>query len=297
MAQQTVSALHGGRGLLSRWGEQVAIFSRRKPLGAVGAAALVGLVVLAVFASLIATHDPLAIDVPARLQGPSWANLFGTDQFGRDVFSRIVYGTRVSIIVGLGGAAITVAFATVVGVVSGYFRGSTDMLIQRVVDAFMSLPTMIVLLMAVFLLGKSLINVVVVLGVIGAPPASRVIRGSTISVMANQYIESARAVGCSDARIIIMHVLPNIAAPVLVMASIAVGGNILAEAALSFLGLGVEPPDPTWGNMLSLAGLQSLTDNPWLAFFPGAFITLAVFCVNVLGDALRDELDPSRRGL
>ena len=231
MARQTASALHGGRGLLSRWGEQLAIFSRRKPLGAVGAGSLVVLVVLAVFASLIATHDPLAIDVPARLQGPSWSHLFGTDQFGRDVFSRIVYGTRVSIIVGLGGAAITVAFATVVGVVSGYFRGSTDMLIQRVVDAFMSLPTMIVLLMAVFLLGKSLINVVVVLGVIGAPPASRVIRGSTISVMANQYIESARAVGCSDARIIIMHVLPNIAAPVLVMASIAVGGNILAEAA------------------------------------------------------------------
>ena len=275
----------------------MAIFSRRKPLGAVGAGSLVVLVVLAVFASLIATHDPLAIDVPARLQGPSWSNLFGTDQFGRDVFSRIVYGTRVSIIVGLGGAAITVFFATIIGVVSGYFRGSTDMLMQRVVDAFMSLPTMIVLLMAVFLLGKSLINVVIVLGVIGAPPASRVIRGSTISVMANQYIESARAVGCSDARIIIMHVLPNIAAPVLVMASIAVGGNILAEAALSFLGLGVEPPDPTWGNMLSLAGLQSLTDNPWLAFFPGAFITLAVFCVNVLGDALRDELDPSRRGL
>ena len=297
MARQTASALYGGHGLLSRWGEQLAIFSRRKPLGAVGAGSLVVLVVLAVFASLIATHDPLAIDVPARLQGPSWSNLFGTDQFGRDVFSRIVYGTRVSIIVGLGGAAITVFFATIIGVVSGYFRGSTDMLMQRVVDAFMSLPTMIVLLMAVFLLGKSLINVVIVLGVIGAPPASRVIRGSTISVMANQYIESARAVGCSDARIIIMHVLPNIAAPVLVMASIAVGGNILAEAALSFLGLGVEPPDPTWGNMLSLAGLQSLTDNPWLAFFPGAFITLAVFCVNVLGDALRDELDPSRRGL
>ena len=297
MARAAALGTQSRRSLLARWGAQAVTSGRRKPLGAIGAITLLALVIIAVFASLIATHEPLAIDVPGRLQGPSWSHFFGTDQFGRDVFSRIVYGTRVSIIVGLGGAAITVFFATIIGVVSGYFRGSTDMLMQRVVDAFMSLPTMIVLLMAVFLLGKSLINVVIVLGVIGAPPASRVIRGSTISVMANQYIESARAVGCSDARIIVMHVLPNVAAPILVMASIAVGGNILAEAALSFLGLGVEPPDPTWGNMLSLAGLQSLTENPWLAFFPGAFITLAVFCVNVLGDALRDELDPSRRGL
>ena len=297
MARRAALGMLKGRGPLARWGTQAVTFGRRKPLGAVGAVALLALSVIAVFATLIATHDPLVIDVPARLQGPEWSHFFGTDQFGRDVFSRIVYGTRVSLIVGFGAASITVVFATIIGVVSGYFRGSTDMLIQRVVDAFMSLPTMVVLLMAVFLLGKSLLNVVIVLGVISAPSASRVIRGSTIAIMSNQYIESARAVGCSDARIIIMHVLPNVAAPILVMASIAVGGNILAEAALSFLGLGVEPPNPTWGNMLSLAGLQSLTENPWLAFFPGAFITLAVFCVNILGDALRDELDPSRRGL
>ena len=298
MAQQAAAlAFKTGRSALGSWRQQAWVFARRKPLGGAGAGVVLALSVVAIFASLIATHNPLVIDIPNRLQGPSWSHFFGTDELGRDVFSRIVFATRVSLIVGFGGAAITIALALMLGVISGYYQGKADILIQRVVDAFMSLPTMVVLLMAVFLLGKSLLNVVIVLGVISAPAASRVIRGVTISTLTSQYFDAARALGSSDTRTILRHLIPNIAAPVLVIASIAVGGNILAEAFLSFLGLGIEPPDPTWGNMLSFAALGSLTENPWLALFPGAFITLAVFSVNVLGDALRDELDPSRRGL
>ena len=276
---------------------QVGRFARRKPLGAAGAGVLLLLVIAAVFSPFIETHNPIAMNIPARLQGPSMEHFFGTDQFGRDVFSRIIQGSQVSLIVGFGAAAITIVLACMLGLVSGYFRGMVDASIQRFVDALMALPTMVVLLMAVFLLGKSLLNVTLVLGVIAAPAASRVVRGATLTVMTLQYVDAARAMGGSHWHVVTRHVLPNITAPLLVLASVYAGANILAEAALSFLGLGLEPPTPTWGNMLSLDGLQALSQNPWLAVFPGVFITLTVFGINMLGDALRDELDPSRRGL
>ena len=297
MARASTTELPAGwSGVRRRWSAGVKRFARRKPLGFFGAVILLVLVTAAIFAPFIAPDNPLVIDIPNRLQNPTWSHPFGTDQIGRDTFSRIVFGTRVSLIVGFGGMAITLFISIIIGTVSGYFKGNVDMVLQRFVDAFMALPVMVVLLEAVFFLGNSLLNVTLVLGVISAPAASRIIRGSTIAVMTNQYIEGARALGASDVRIIARHVLPNIAAPILVIGSIYVGGNILAEAALSFLGLGVPPPDPSWGNMLTVDGVGTLPDNPWLAFFPGMAITTAVFALNVLGDALRDELDPSRRG-
>ena len=224
MARQgTALVLKASHSTVSGWLHHAKTFARRKPMGAFGGGVLLALAVVAIFAPLVATSDPLVIDIPNRVQGPSWSHFFGTDQFGRDVFSRIIYGTRVSLIVGFGGAAITIVLGLILGVISGYFQGKADIIIQRFVDAFMSLPTMVVLLMAVFLLGKSLLNVVIVLGVIAAPASSRVIRGATISTMTNQYMDSARAVGCTDIRIIFRHLLPNIVAPVLVIASIAVG--------------------------------------------------------------------------
>ncbi len=276
---------------------QVARFAKRKPLGFIGAVTLFIVLVLAIFAPLIARYDPVAIDTQARLQVPSATHWFGTDQFGRDTFTRIVYGSRVSLICGFGAVAITIAISLLLGVASGYYRGKVDILTQRFVDAFMAIPVMVILLTAVFLLGNGLLNVTLVLGVISGPAASRIIRASTLTVMTNQYIEAAKATGATNRRIIVYHILPNIAAPIMVIATIWVGSNILAEAALSFLGLGIPPPAATWGNMLSLQGLSALSQSPWLAFFPGVFITLTVFGLNMLGDAIRDELDPSRRGL
>ncbi len=276
---------------------KIAYFARRKPLGFAGAVVLLVVVTIAIFAPLIAQYEPQIINIRNRLQGPSADHWFGTDQTGRDVFSRIVYGSRISLIVGFGAAAITMLIGTFLGVVSGYYGGKRDLFIQRGVDAFMAMPVMVVLLTAVFLMGTSLINVTVVLGVISAPAASRIIRGATISVTANQYIDATRALGGSNLRIMVRHILPNIMAPVLVIVSVYVGSNVLAEAALSFLGLGVPPPTATWGNMLNIDGLTALSENPWLSFFPGLAITMLVFSVNVIGDALRDELDPSRRGI
>lgn len=279
------------------WIGSAARFARKKPLGFFGAVILILVAIIAIGAPIIATHDPLVIDVAHRLEGPSRAHYFGTDQLGRDAFSRICYGARVSLLVGFGAAAITILLATVIGTLSGYFKGTVDAVVQRVVDAFMALPILVMLMAAVFIFGKGLLNVIIVLGVIAVPAASRVVRGATLGVMANQYVGAAKSMGASNSRIILRYVLPNIAAPILVIVSIYVGSNILAEAALSFLGLGVAPPAATWGNMLSLDGLGALSQNMWLAFFPGAFITLTVFGINGLGDALRDQLDPTRRGL
>lgn len=279
------------------WLRKIVYFARRKPLGFFGAFILVLVVTFAIFAPLIAPYEPNFINIRNRLQGPSADHWFGTDQTGRDVFSRIVYGSRISLIVGFGAAAITMVLGTFLGVVSGYYGGKRDMFIQRGVDAFMAMPVMVVLLTAVFLMGTSLTNVTLVLGIISAPAASRVIRSATLTVMANQYIDATQAIGGGDLRIMLRHVLPNIMAPILVIVSVYVGSNVLAEAALSFLGLGVPPPTPTWGNMLNIDGLTALSENLWLSFFPGLAITMVVFSVNVIGDALRDELDPSRRGI
>jgi peptide/nickel transport system permease protein len=281
---------------LRRGLEAVGWFCRRKPLGATGAVIVLALLVMAGFAEWIAPHSFDAQLPDARLKAPGAGFLLGTDNVGRDVFSRIVYGARVSVTVGF----LTVFFgnlaATAIGVSSGYFRGRYDIVVQRVVDAWQSFPFLIIVLSLLAVLGPGMLNVILSLSILVAAGASRVIRGATLSVVEHPYIEAARAMGAGHLRVILRHVLPNVTATIVVITTIGLGGVILAESALSFLGYGVPPPHPSWGSMLSGSGRTYMYNAPWIAIWPGVAISLVVFAFNMLGDALRDVLDPRLRG-
>jgi peptide/nickel transport system permease protein len=271
-------------------------FVRRKPLGALGAAIVVTMLVMAAFAERIAPYGYDDTIRGARMKPPSAAHWLGTDNLSRDMWSRIVYGARVSITVGFATIGLAVILATTIGVSSGYFGGAYDLVVQRVVDAWLSFPYLVIVISVMAVLGPGLLNVVLSLAVIIAAVNSRVVRGATIAVAQSTYVEAARAVGCGHARIIVRHVLPNITATVIILATIGLGAAILAESALSFLGFGVPPPYPAWGAMLSGSGRTYMFRAPWMAIWPGVAISLAVFGFNMLGDALRDVLDPRLRG-
>jgi peptide/nickel transport system permease protein len=272
-------------------------FVRRKPLGALGAAIVVTMLVMAAFAERIAPYGYDDTIRGARMKPPSAAHWLGTDNLSRDMWSRIVYGARVSITVGFATIGLAVILATAIGVSSGYFGGAYDLVVQRVVDAWLSFPYLVIVISVMAVLGPGLLNVVLSLAVIIAAVNSRVVRGATIAVAQSTYVEAARAVGCGHARIIVRHVLPNITATVIILATIGLGAAILAESALSFLGFGVPPPYPAWGAMLSGSGRTYMFRAPWMAIWPGVAISLAVFGFNMLGDALRDVLDPRLRGV
>jgi peptide/nickel transport system permease protein len=270
-------------------------FCWRKPLGAIGAVIILVLLVMAVFADRIA---PYAYDQSiARMKPPSAQFWMGTDNLGRDVWSRVVYGARISVTVGFATVALGTLLAVVVGVSSAYVGGTYDILVQRVVDAWISFPALVIILSLLAALGPGLLNLIFALSIIGAAGTSRVIRGATLSIMQHPYIEAARAIGAGHGRILALYVLPNIMATIIILATIGLGTVILAESALSFLGFGVPPPYPSWGGMLSGSGRTFMYHAPWMALFPGAAISLAVFGFNMLGDALRDVLDPRLRGV
>src|SRR2546427_13237564 len=271
-------------------------FARRKPLGALGALIVVAMLVMAAFAERIAPYGYDDTIRGARMQPPSAAHWLGTDNLSRDMWSRIVYGARVSVTVGVATNRLALFLATAVGVSSGYFGGAYDLVVQRVVDAWLSFPYLVIVLSVMAVLGPGFLNVVLSLAVIIAAVNSRVIRGATIGVTQTTYVEAARALGCGHGRIILCHILPNVAATVIILATIGLGTAILAESALSFLGFGVPPPYPAWGAMLSGSGRTSMFRAPWMAIWPGVAISLAVFGFNMLGDALRDVLDPRLRG-
>jgi peptide/nickel transport system permease protein len=271
-------------------------FCRYKPLGAFGGFIVVGLLIMAVFAPWIAPYQYDETIPGARMKAPGAQFWMGTDNLGRDVYSRVVYGAAVSVTVGFGAVLLANVLATVIGITSGYFGGAYDICVQRVVDAWQSFPFLMVILSLMAVLGPGLLNLVLALGVLGAAAASRVIRGTTISVMQNSYVEAARALGAGHLRIMLRYILPNVAATVIILATIGLGAAILAESALSFLGFGVPPPYPSWGAMLSGSGRSFMYRAPWMAIWPGAAISLAVFGFNMLGDALRDVLDPRLRG-
>jgi peptide/nickel transport system permease protein len=267
-----------------------------KPLGAVGGLIVLALIGMALCAQWIAPYDYDHTIRAARMKPPSLAFLMGTDNLGRDIFSRVVYGARVSVTVGFGAVLLATLLASTIGITSGYFGGAYDVAVQRVVDAWQSFPALVIVLSIMAVLGPGMLNVILALGVLGAAGASRIIRGATLGIAQNAYFEAARAMGCSHARVLLRYVLPNVASTIIILATIGLGAAILAESALSFLGFGVPPPYPSWGAMLSGSGRSFMYRAPWMAFWPGVAISLAVFGFNMLGDALRDVLDPRLRG-
>ena len=277
-------------GLRTRLGR----LARRNPIGVLGLAVLLIVVFLAIFAGQIAPFDPAA--QPAeRLTAPNQTYLFGTDEFGRDVFSRVVWGTRISLYVGVVSVAIALVIGVNLGLISGYYGGWADSIIMRIVDVLFAFPTIILAITITGILGPSLTNATVAIGLVYAPVFARVTRGPVLSVINLDYVEAARTVGASDRRIILRYVLPNIAAPLIVQTTLALSTAILAEAALSYLGLGTQPPTPSWGTMLG-TGRKFLELSPWIAIFPGVAIMITVLAFNLMGDGLRDVLDPRLRG-
>jgi peptide/nickel transport system permease protein len=271
-------------------------FARRNPLGAAAACVITVLVVTAVLAPLVAPYDPLMPIPLDRLQAPSAVHWFGTDDIGRDVFSRVVYGGRVSLEVGILTVALGTLVGAAIGLLSGYFSGWADTIVQRVLDALQSIPGLLLALVVAAVIGAGTLNTIFPIALILIPINARVVRSTVLSVREHQYIEAARVLGCADGRIMLRHILPNVAAPILILASIYLGNAIIVEASLSFLGLGTPPPTPSWGNMLSGQGRTYLEQAPWLAVFPGLAITITVLSFNLLGDALRDTWDPKLRG-
>ncbi|MFC2031833.1 ABC transporter permease [Chloroflexota bacterium] len=271
-------------------------FAQDKPLGAVGAIVFAIMILIAILAPLISPNDPLTTDIPRRLTGPSLLHLMGTDEVGRDVLSRLIHGARVSIMVGIIASVVGSMGGAILGIISGYAGGRVDLYMQRVMDVLMAFPILVLAIAIMAVMGTSVTNVIIAMSIPFIPRANRVVRSVAISVKEFQFVEAARAVGASPVRIVFRHVLPNCMASYLIVATSLLGSAILIEASLSFLGLGIPPPFPSWGRSLSEA-MPFYLQAPWLAIFPGIAISLAVFGANLFGDALRDVWDPRLKRL
>jgi peptide/nickel transport system permease protein len=280
-----------------RWVAGALGFARRRPLGAIGAAVVVAMITVALTAPVLAPYDPLAVDFGAMLAAPNAAHWLGTDAFGRDVLSRLIYGSRTALIVGFGAAFVGATAGAVLGVGSAYFRGWIDLVLQRFMDIFISFPLIILALAMVAILGNSLPNLIAAITIPMIPRCALVIRSSALSIREMPYVDAARAAGFRHHRIILRHMLPNVMAPYLIMLTSFLGQAVLLEASLSFLGLGVQEPTPAWGLMLRGAAVEFAEQAPWMGLFPGLAISLAVFAFNLFGDSLRDALDPKLRTL
>ena len=272
-------------------------FMLQQPLGAAGLAFIVLLAICAVFAPWVAPYDPLTVDYAGMLAAPSWDHLLGTDSFGRDVLSRIIYGARTALSVGVLASFLGSTIGAMIGVVSAFFGGKTDLVIQRIMDVLLSFPIIVLAITVVAVLGKNIVfgvdvNLVIAIGLPMMPKVARVVRASALAIRELPYIDAARTAGYSNSRIIFRHMAPNVVAPYLIMITAFVAQAILAEASLSFLGLGVTEPTASWGLMLSGAAADFYQQAPWMIVFPGIAISLAVFAFNLFGDSLRDWLDP-----
>ena len=277
------------------WRSALWHFVRQNPLGALGGVLMVLLIVAALFADVLSTHNP--VRTSARVLVPPGAEFWlGTDNLGRDLWSRVVHGSRISLLVGIASTLLGAGVGGLIGLVSGYLGGKVDLIAQRLMDIMQALPILVLALVLTAALGPSLTNTVIAISVVIAPRAARVVRASVLAIREFVYVESARALGVSHARVAWRHILPNTFGPFIVLVTAQLGGAILAEAALSFLGLGVPEPYPSWGRMLSIAAAEYAQKAPWLVIYPGLAISLAVFGTNLLGDALRDTLDPRLRG-
>jgi peptide/nickel transport system permease protein len=284
----------GGRTL--RLAQVLQRTARRNPAGAASATVLIALTIVAVLAPLVAPYDPTDTAPLERLKPPSRQYLMGTDDVGRDVFSRIVYGARVSLYVGLLGPVIGVVIGSTLGILAGYTRGALDFMLSRLVDAALAIPALVLMLVLITLLESGINTVALTIGIAFSPVITRVVRSAVLPIGTETWVLAARAVGCSEGRILVRYVLPNVLAPIIVAGSISIGAAILAEAGISFLGYGIQPPSPSWGQMLSSGGRLRQEQAPWLAIFPGLAIGITVLSANLFGDAVRDVLDPRLRG-
>ena len=274
---------------------QAGFLARRYPLGAVGAFLVLLFVLTALFANVIAPHDPLSTNSRASLAAPGGTYWLGADFMGRDMFSRIVYGARISLAVAVGATLLGGTLGVVIGLMSGFIGGWLDLATQRMMDVMQSLPLLVMALVMAASLGPSLENTIIAIAIPLVPSVARVVRSSTLSLREQPFVEAARAIGMGEIRIAVRHVLPNTLAPLIVLGTAQLGSAILTEASLSFLGLGIPEPYPSWGRMLSESAAEYVRTAPWLVIFPGVAISLTVFGTNLLGDALRDILDPRQR--
>lgn len=271
-------------------------FVLTKPLGAVGGFIILVMIFAAIFGESIAPYDPYELNQKLQFAPPSLAHPFGSDEFGRDLLTRIIYGTRIALIIGFSASFLGATGGALVGVVSAYLGGRTDLIIQRIVDIMLAFPLLILALAIVSVLGQSVFNLVIAIAIPVIPRTARIVRSSALSAKEFVYVEAARAVGSSHWRVMFRHIIPNIMAPYLIVLTAQLGSAILTEASLSFLGLGTAEPEPSWGLMLSGGAPLYAEKAPWVAIFPGVAISLAVFGFNLLGDSLRDALDPRLRG-
>ena len=279
----------------ARWWAAVRDFCRRRPLGAIGAVVVAVNILVGLTANVISPYDPLATDYGAMLARPSMAHWLGTDAYGRDVLSRLLYGSRTAMIVGFACASVGATVGAIIGVASAYFAGKIDLLIQRIMDIFLAFPLIILALAVVAIMGTGMTNVILAITIPMIPRAALVTRSSALAIREMPYVDAARAAGFRHGRIILRHMLPNVMAPYLILLTAFLGQAILLEASLSFLGLGVSEPTAAWGLMLRGAAVQFAETAPWMAIFPGLAISLAVFAFNLFGDSLRDALDPRLR--
>ena len=270
-------------------------FTRQRPLGALGAAIIVIMIVAAVLAGFVAPYDPLTTDYASMLQAPSSSHWFGTDSFGRDVFTRILYGSRTALWIGFASSFLGATVGGIIGITSAYFGGKIDLLLQRFMDLLLSFPLVILALVVVSLLGSGMTNVIFAITVPMVPRCAIIVRSSALALREMPFVEAARALGFGPLHIILRHMLPNVMAPYLIMLTAFLGQAILLEASLSFLGLGVAEPQAAWGLMLRGAAVEFAERAPWMAIYPGIAISLSVFAFNLFGDSLRDALDPKLR--
>ena len=269
---------------------------KEKPLGTVGGVITLALLFTGIFADFIAPYGMNEVCMEDRLLAPSTRYLLGTDNLGRDILSRVIFGARVSVIVGLAASTIATIISLIIGLLSGYIGGKFDLIVQRAVDSAMCVPALIMLMIIISMIGASMTAIIISLGLLWGVIGSRIIRGAVIGVRENVYVEAARALGCPTPRILIRHILPNIMAPTIVLFTTRVPNVILTEAALSFLGFGIPPPLPSWGGMLSMEGRAYMFMSPWIVVWPGLALAIVVYGINMFGDAVRDLLDPRLRG-
>ncbi len=276
--------------------EEVLKFIRTKPLGAAGALIILAMMAVAASAEMLAPYDPYGADYGLQFARPSAEHWFGTDEFGRDVMTRIMYGARIALFVGFSASFAGCTIGGLLGVVSAYWGGKVDLLLERFMDILLAFPQLILALAIASILGPRVQYVVIAISVPIIPRAARIVRSTALSVKENVYVEAVNALGATRPRVILLHIIPNVMAPYIIILTAQLGGAILAEAALSYLGLGAAEPTPSWGLMLSGSALSYAEKAPWLAVFPGIAISLGVFGFNLFGDSLRDSLDPKLRG-